>query len=483
MPKNSTLCCGLSELSELSECLRMNFSSDTRFISAAFIRYEVLNWMIGRREALADLDPQQSQSQSADFSQKELNMMCSALNESNESSEFWATCHLLHHLGSWGANVSKFFHACPLMSHFHAAKPCKNCHWKGRMSVRLAQGTWIDEFSQQLVAIPLGLATRFLRKLNTEKSKTLENDFISCKMAMAQRFLQSYSFWREIPWRLCAVALVLFDDSIPQDPSLTEKLVQTSKLFAQDCLDQWTGNSSKGNESFLMARKFMDKHSENNLVAYLVYWASSPDPAMPTPLALELLKYTSSLTVMQSLEAQHHFLNQKVSFGRASLPASTCAFLRRRVNNDVQETQFKENLSRLIGQPSHLVAVKCERRAELIQHVYGFSLDSMYNEKIEMQEKLLEAKSKFQRGQRLNLDREPLPPKEQAMRLEHVNAKLSSGKFYQLTKPDDGSQIVFQVVCKHPERRAYVQRVCLLGKDALWFSSQKTADFTILLGI
>ena len=27
------------------------------------------------------------------------------------------------------------------------------------------------------------------------------------------------------------------------------------------------------------------------------------------------------------------------------------------------------------------------------------------------------------------------------------------------------SRLIFQVICKHPERRSYVQRVCFLGQD------------------
>ena len=85
---------------------------------------------------------------------------------------------------------------------------------------------------------------------------------------------------------------------------------------------------------------------------------------MPEPLAMELLKYASALTVMQPLEAQHHYLNQKVSFGRASLPASTCAFLRRRMNKDVYKAGFRENVSRLLGGLSKLVAIPWNKRSD-----------------------------------------------------------------------------------------------------------------------
>lgn len=112
---------------------------------------------------------------------------------------------------------------------------------------------------------------------------------------------------------------------------------------------------------------------------------------------------------------------------------------------------------------------------ELIQHVYGFSLDSMYSEATEISEKLCLTKSKFQRFERCVIadadveTQQPGQNREKAMRAEHIQSRLSTGKYYRLTKRDEcsgvNSQIALQVVCKHPERRAYVQRVCFLGKD------------------
>ena len=101
---------------------------------------------------------------------------------------------------------------------------------------------------------------------------------------------------------------------------------------------------------------------------------------------------------------------------------------------------------------------------DLIQHVYGFSLESMYGENTEMAEKLTVAKSRFQRTSRLSQDETSLlHEKERTMRIDHINARLSSGRYYTIKR--SGQHIVFQVVCKHPERRSYVQRVCFLGKD------------------
>ena len=120
---------------------------------------------------------------------------------------------------------------------------------------------------------------------------------------------------------------------------------------------------------------------------------------------------------------------------------------------------------------------------ELIQHVYGYSLESLHGDAEDMYQRLSLAKSKFQRAEQahghvsledgtIDLDEKDsvhVHDREKQMRSEHVNCRLSSGKYYQVCKHDgEGnpeSRLIFQVICKHPERRSYVQRVCFLGKD------------------
>ena len=300
-------------------------------------------------------------------------MMKTVVDDTTSSSWFyWAVAYLTFQLAGWGATVSRFFHSCPLTSHSHSQKPCKNCQFKGRMASKLAEGTWLDSLCQQLLNLPLGRAAHFLNKLDGVDREFLMEQFNSAKLAMGQRFVQVYSYWRELPWRICAVATCLFYDL--EDQELYQQFVESSKAFARDVVDQWgTARntpdrvwSGNGHRLFHMARRFLDNSYPGNLSAYLVYWANSPaaDLVMPEPLAKELLKYTTALTVMQPLEAQHHYLAQKISFGRASLPASTCAFLRRRMNQDIHTPYFRSNLNRLIGDFSKLVAIKWEKRSD-----------------------------------------------------------------------------------------------------------------------
>lgn len=324
----------------------------------------MLNWLIPRREALMFLANDLDEHSSADFTGKEMNMISEAIGQSVESHQFWSLCQICFQIASWGANVSRFFHSCPIPSHFYSDKPCQ-CQWKGRMSVRLAQGCWIDSFSQELMSLPLGQAKRFLVRLEDTRRLRLEDAFNSCKTSMVQRFVQVFSFWRDIPWRICAIGVCLFDTL--QDDTSTTQYVQASKLFAKEILDQWdhAGANHKGNQSFHMGRFFCDPNFPGNLRAYMVYWASSGGDVvnMPPQLSQALMRYCTALTVMQSLEATHHYLHQKISFGRASLPASTCAFLRRRTNPDIYSISFKESVNRLVGNLSKLAPFKWDKRS------------------------------------------------------------------------------------------------------------------------
>lgn len=195
--------------------------------------------------------------------------------------------------------------------------------------------------------------------------------FSQCKSAMAQRFLQVFSYWKELPWRLCAIATNLF--YISDDSEVESTYIEASKLFASEALEMWKNITSsgvrgqaggQGHGHFQMARLFLDPTFPGNLSAYVVYWASSSDRVMPSALSKELMKYCSALTCMQVLEAQHHYVNQRMSFGRAALPASTCAWLRRRTNADVFDIRFKQNLGEYIGKLPSLLPSSCSSRAE-----------------------------------------------------------------------------------------------------------------------
>ncbi|CAE6937046.1 RSN1 [Symbiodinium microadriaticum] len=229
--------------------------------------HEVLSWMLPRREALSHLcrdlegtsatktnsSNSNSNNSGHDFTPKEIAVIGSLCKQdfSDEVAvKFWAVAFLVWQLADWGAGVSAFFHSCPLHGYKAGEPSCKNCCWKGRMSVVLAQGTWLPTFSGQLVHAPPGAAQGFLDKLDPDVSETLIQDFRTCKVAMVQRFQQVYGYWREIPWRLCAVGMPLFGS--------TPDRVAASKAFALDVIEQWNQGKLRDRHHFQMAQKFLE---------------------------------------------------------------------------------------------------------------------------------------------------------------------------------------------------------------------------------
>ena len=185
----------------------------------------MLNWLLPRRQAILYL-AQDLDGNSADFSTKEISLLKNVVvEEGNQSCKFWAVANLCLQLASWGASVSAFFHSCPLSNHpLQPNKPsCQDCVWKGRMAVKLAQGTWLQSFSQDLLNLTIGRARQLLDRLPESTRNALVQEFSQCKTAMTQQFLLVFSYWRELPWRICAVAANLFH--VSDDPAVEDSYV------------------------------------------------------------------------------------------------------------------------------------------------------------------------------------------------------------------------------------------------------------------
>lgn len=184
----------------------------------------------------------------------------------------------------------------------------------------------------------VGQAAKFLKQLEGRDADFILDQRTQCKTVMAQRFLQVFSLWRD------AVHLFYMGD----DDEIARDYVRVSRRFAIECLDQWQHLKESGGHGgygmFHMSKFPLDPYPDG-VAHYLFYWANSTDEVMPKSLSEALMQYASALTSMQMLEAERHYWSQRVSFGRASLPASTCAYLRRRANPDV----FSQSSGRKLG--------------------------------------------------------------------------------------------------------------------------------------
>lgn len=444
--------------------------------------YQVLSWLLPRQQSLmhllTDIGDDSKRDNFSDFSEKELEMIRGITDSENETSVlFWATCVLCHELACWGAKLSSFFHSCPVAGHIWEPreKPCK-CQWKGRLGSVLAQGVWLNEFSEQVLNLPVTSAQHWLNKMTDQKKAWLIDQFQSCKVSIAQRFLQVFDYWNQLPYRVLSVASVLFctGDDFPQEIIAT--YAKASKMYAQDILQRWRdrgcdlGASRQFTHS--ITRKFLDPEYHQNLRAELEWWSVSSSNQMPSRLATELMKHSSALTVMQMLEGQHHYLNMHVGGARASLPASTCALLRRRCNGDLKDKRFRHHVASFMQRIPKLLPFTFESRKDFIRHIYGFSLDMMHKDVTAVAEQLDTARLALQQahvretpgsGSTVALSSDL----EKPLRTAHLNHRLKEGKFYRVkTRYNDQDHfLAFQCVCKHPARRSYVQRVCHLGKD------------------
>lgn len=442
--------------------------------------YEVLHWLIPRQQSLAfllnDIGSGSARDNFAEFIEKEMRIIQVVADPANETSAlFWARCCLCFELANWGAVVSSFFHSCPISAHDWEPlqATCSKCCWKGRMGSKLAEGIWIDKFSKDLLNLSSDSANQWMKNINIEKRQELLQEFQACKVKMAQRVLQVFEFWRVLPWRLLALAPVLFcDPDMPQ--IVADAYVQASKVYCQEILRNWNEKEPHSQDrqfTHSITRKFLDPSFPHNLRADMEWWAATSSKQMPRALAFELMAYASGLTVMQQLEGQHHYLGMHQGGARASLPASVCAFLRRRFNPDLQDPRLRQNLEKYLRHIPKLVACEWEKRKDLIRHVYGFSLEMLHGDVTVSTQQLEHAKLAL-KNSHSSSDANAVGDREKTIQTEHLQKRIVHGKFYRVRTGGESAPkyIAFQCVCTQPTKRSYVQRVCHMGKD-IWKDS------------
>lgn len=88
--------------------------------------FEVLAWLMPRQSALKLLahDPLKAED-AQDFKTDECALLTELTQDGYECKKFWATCGMLYELTKWGANLSAFFHSCPV----HGFVPGKPTGW------------------------------------------------------------------------------------------------------------------------------------------------------------------------------------------------------------------------------------------------------------------------------------------------------------------------------------------------------------------
>ena len=170
-------------------------------------RFDVLQWVIRRKEAFAFLlNDMESTSGSKEMTQTELQMLVSiASSDTPDGRKFWGTALVIQVISDWGASVSKWLHSCAC-SHHQTEKEKQNCCLKGRRAVELSSGVWQD----------------FINVLKSLTGETEWADFLlrcfhDCKSMMEMRCYQCWSFWGEFPYAILQMCQHFIDQSKTED--------------------------------------------------------------------------------------------------------------------------------------------------------------------------------------------------------------------------------------------------------------------------
>lgn len=223
------------------------------------------------------------------------------------------------------------------------------------MAVVLSQGVFLDDYSQALLDVPLGPAANLLDSLTDEDKNWMQEQFHGAKSAMCQRFLQTYGFWKDLPWSICSIGLPLFYNSDTMPESVLQATLQAARSQANACMQRWDRGRARDRNLTQMAKQFLDPRRKSNFRTSLEEFTAGG--RMQDSLAKACISYTSALTSMQQLEAQHRYLAQHVGKGRAALPASTCAFLRRRTNSDLFQDQFRKRVDKYLSKTGSIITM------------------------------------------------------------------------------------------------------------------------------
>ena len=246
-------------------------------------------------------------------------------------------------------------------------KEQKHCHLKGRRAINLACGHW-KVFIEELKALTLDrnalAAISKLTDFDESFAQFVQTCFQDCKAKMELRSRRAWTFWGGLPFSVLEMCRHYVDTTIDEE---------WSRLRASELVLEYDASDSKTSLGVVSYYFFGDPTNRRHILA----WAKDNRP-LPTHLVHLLLGYSTSLTVMQRLEARHHLVNLAVSRGRALSVPGVISGLRRRFNGDQCQQSFKQELPDLLNRFDELVPQAWESKKELLELVYGYGLDQLH---------------------------------------------------------------------------------------------------------
>jgi hypothetical protein len=344
------------------------FGLDLYFWICHKSRYETLTWVVRRKDAFIYLLSDESFNvNSKEMTQKELDLLTSvAKGTSIDGVKFWAIAFTVQLLSDWGVSVSMWMHGC-MCSH-ETEKEQKKCHLKGRRAINLACGQWkvfIEELKElTLDRNALGAISKLKEFDDEQFAQFVQTCFQDCKAKMELRSRQAWTFWGGLPFSVLEMCRHYVDMTVDEG---------WSRKRASELVLEYDTSDSKTSLGVVSYYFFGDPTNRRHILA----WAKHNKP-LPTHLVHLLLGYSTSLTVMQRLEARHHLVNLAVSRGRALSVPGVISGLRRRFNGDLNQPSFKRELPELLNRFDELVPQAWESKKQLLELVYGHGLDQLH---------------------------------------------------------------------------------------------------------
>ena len=281
-------------------------------------RFEVLQWMICRSSFLQWLDPASiASSGNGDanpeysFSDAEIRCLTLLFTDKCVTEFFWSLACAQQLLCKWGHDVSGWLHGC----HCHATAEAKerlrketgssSCRWSGRRLIEFAS-SGPEPFLANLRQLfmeqdkPCVKHMTALREAagSDDQASIIHDGFATGKRLLEGRFLQYTSFLGQPPWNLTSLLEYLL--AAPEDMPLA---VARSREKARKQLQAYDSNLL-GNVGDVGEKFFKTTHR-----AALQRWARGLDHFMNQQLYRDLVAWSSSLLVMQRLEAKHHLVH------------------------------------------------------------------------------------------------------------------------------------------------------------------------------
>lgn len=281
-------------------------------------RFEVLQWICEREQLLKLLDPatvRDARSRDEghgehEFTDMDVDALQLLYADPVSSGTFWALAYTMLVLCRWGHDVIGWLHGCwchqdKESRDKHKKDTGKPCPWNGRRLIELSCGAaagFINKLRSLTIARDKYANEKvesLKRNLYVSSAEQICLGFVTAKNMLEGRFIQLTSFLQEVPWNLVKLLRFVICGSDQVQQAVYDSRRDAVTLMSNFQAGRLTNIGDVGKKFF--------GHTEFS--QGLIRWGRSLDVHMNTNLFRELVSYSTSLLVMQRLEAKHHLVH------------------------------------------------------------------------------------------------------------------------------------------------------------------------------